>query len=182
MIKNIVKVISVMFVSGALFLTPYIASADASSKIAVVDARISIFGSKTAQKYLKTFEKSPDFINLQAKYESAMADLQVMSKEAENQGLTWSAEQMAEHQKKISYIKADAELAMKKITSEHKQIEQRILQKLAPLVEESIQEIVKEQNISLLLRAESVLFVAPQESITQMVAERIDNKSQQITE
>jgi Skp family chaperone for outer membrane proteins len=71
---------------------------------------------------------------------------------------------------------------MKKLTSEHKEIEQRILQKLAPLVEESIQEIVKEQNITLLLRAESVLFAASQESITQMVAERIDNKTQQSAE
>jgi outer membrane protein len=182
MIKNLARIISVICITGTLFFIPHLALADTSSKIAVVDAKISIFGSKTAQKYLKAFEESSDFINLQAKYESAIADLKVMTKEAESQSLTWSAEQMAEHQKKVSYIKADAELAMKKLTSEHKEIEQRILQKLAPLVEESIQEIVKEQNITLLLRAESVLFAASQESITQMVAERIDNKTQQSAE
>jgi hypothetical protein len=100
MIKNLARIISVICITGTLFFIPHLALADTSSKIAVVDAKISIFGSKTAQKYLKAFEESSDFINLQAKYESAIADLKVMTKEAESQSLTWSAEQMAEHQKK----------------------------------------------------------------------------------
>jgi Skp family chaperone for outer membrane proteins len=78
----------------------------------------------------------------------------------------------------MSYVKADAELAIQKISAEQKQLEQRILQNLAPLVEQSIQEIVKEQGITLLLRAESVLLASPETSITQQVAERIDIKSQ----
>jgi Skp family chaperone for outer membrane proteins len=78
----------------------------------------------------------------------------------------------------MSYVKADAELAIQKISAEQKQLEQRILQNLAPLVELSIQEIVKEQGITLLLRAESVLLASPETSITKQVAERIDIKAQ----
>jgi outer membrane protein len=157
-------------------------AADASdeanaTKIAVVDARVAIFGSAAAQTAVKEFEESADFINLKAKYESSSADFQAMAKEAETKRLTWSPEELAEHQKKMSYIKADAELAIQKLTAEQKQLEQRILQTLAPLVEQAINEIVNEEGISILLRAESVLTASPEMSITAKVADRIDAKS-----
>lgn len=145
-------------------------------KIAVVDARIAIFSSNAAQSALKAFEESADFMSLKAKYESSSADFQAMAKEAETKRLTWSPEELAEHQKKMSYVKADAELAIQKITSEQKQLEQRVLQDLAPLVEQALQEIVKEEGISVLLRAESVLLASPDTSITAKVAARIDAK------
>ena len=148
-----------------------------SAKIAVVDARIAIFSSKAAQNALKTFEESADFMSLKAKYESSSADFQAMAKEAETKRLTWSPEELAEHQKKMSYVKADAELAIQKITSEQKQLEQRVLQDLAPLVEQALQEIVKEEGITVLLRAESVLLATPETSITAKVADRIDAKT-----
>jgi len=179
MIIKIAKAMSLWTMLGTLAFMPVASMADSASKIAVVDAKVAIFGSNTAQKYLKTFEESADFLSLKAKYESSSADFQAMAKEAETQSLTWSAEQLAEHQKKMSYVKADAELAIQKISAEQKQLEQRILQNLAPLVEESIQELVKEQGITLLLRAESVLFATPETSITKQVADRIDIKSEQ---
>jgi outer membrane protein len=152
------------------------AAESVSGKIAVVDARIAIFSSNAAQSALKAFEESADFMSLKAKYESSSADFQAMVKEAETKRLTWSPEELAEHQKKMSYVKADAELAIQKITSEQKQLEQRVLQDLAPLVEQALQEIVKEEGISVLLRAESVLLASPDTSITAKVAARIDAK------
>lgn len=153
-------------------------SADSNQKkIAVVDARVSIFSSQAAQNALKAFEESADFISLKAKYESSTADFQAMAKEAETKRLTWSSDELAEHQKKMSYLKADAELVIQKINSEQKQLEQRILQDLAPLLEQALQEIVKEEDISILLRGESVLLASPELSITAKVSDRIDAKS-----
>ena len=153
------------------------AAESVSEKIAVVDARIAIFSSNAAQSALKAFEESADFMSLKAKYESSSADFQAMAKEADTKRLTWSPEELAEHQKKMSYVKADAELAIQKITSEQKQLEQKVLQDLAPLVEQALQEIVKEEGISVLLRAESVLLASPDTSITAKVANRIDAKT-----
>jgi outer membrane protein len=158
------------------------AAESVSGKIAVVDARIAIFSSNAAQSALKAFEESADFMSLKAKYESSSADFQAMAKEAETKRLTWSPEELAEHQKKMSYVKADAELAIQKITSEQKQLEQRVLQDLAPLVEQALQEIVKEEGISVLLRAESVLLASPDTSITAKVAARIDAKIKPVAE
>lgn len=175
---KIAKAIGLWTVLSTLVLMPVATLAEAANKIAMVDAKVAIFSSNTAQAYLKTFEESADFLSLKAKYESASADFQAMAKEAETKRLTWSQEELAEHQKKMSYVKADAELAIQKISAEQKQLEQRILQNLAPLVEQSIQELVKEEGITLLLRAESVLLASPETSITKQVADRIDIKSQ----
>jgi outer membrane protein len=177
MLHKQIKFFALMVVIASLSSMPLAADTASSTKIAVVDARLAIFGSEAAQTAVKEFEESADFINLKAKYESSSADFQTMGKEAETKRLTWSPEELAEHQKKMSYVKADAELAIQKLTSEQKQLEQRILQTLAPLVEQAINEIVKEEGISILLRAESVLTAAPEMSITAKVANRIDAKS-----
>ena len=78
---------------------------------------------------------------------------------------------------KIGYVKADAELAFQKIKAEGQQIEQSIYNQLAPLATLALQEIIKEESITLLLRAESVLHVAPELTITAKLAERIDQKA-----
>lgn len=175
---NTFKFFGLMCVVALMTSQSLIASADTpSAKIAVVDARVAIFSSEAAQSALKAFEESADFISLKAKYESSSADFQAMAQEAETERFTWSPEELAEHQKKMSYVKADAELAIQKITSEQKQLEQRVLQDLAPLVEQALQEIVKEEDITVLLRAESVLLAKPEISITAKVANRIDAKS-----
>jgi outer membrane protein len=175
---NTFKFFGLVTIVALMISQSLVVSADtASAKIAVVDARVAIFSSVAAQSALKTFEESADFISLKAKYESSSADFQAMAKEAETKRLTWSPEELAEHQKKMSYVKADAELAIQKISSEQKQLEQRVLQDLAPLVEQALQEIVKEEGITVLLRAESVLLATPEASITEKVANRIDAKS-----
>ena len=176
MLHKQIKFFALMVVLASLSSMPLAADTASSTKIAVVDARLAIFGSESAKTAVKEFEESADFINLKAKYESSSADFQAMGKEAETQRLTWSPEELAEHQKKMSYVKADAELAIQKLTSEQSN-EQRILQTLAPLVEQAINEIVKEEGISILLRAESVLTAAPEMSITAKVANRLDAKS-----
>ena len=149
----------------------------AAEKIAVVDTATAIFGSSTAQVKLKEAEQSPDFLALKAKYESSAADLQAMAKEAETKRLTWSQEDAAEHQKKMGYAKADADLTVKKIQAEQQQLQQRIVQELGPLAQTALQEIVKEEGITVLLRSESVLIVAPEINITAKVAQRIDQKA-----
>jgi len=152
-------------------------NAIAAGKTALVDTAMAIYGSGTAQAMLKEAEQSADFLSLKAKYESSTADLQAMAKEAETKRLTWSKEEAAAHQKKMGYAKADAELAVQKIKAEQQQLQQSIVQQLGPLAQQAIQEIVQEQEIDVLLRAESVLFAAEGLYITANVADRIDQKA-----
>ena len=166
----------VVVVLASLFAVAPV-SAVAADKIAVVDIARAIFGSKAAQESLKQAEQSADFVALKAKYEGSAADLQALAKEAETKRLTWSQEQAAEHQKKMEYAKADAELAGRKIQGEQKQLQQRIMQQLGPKAQEALQEVIKEEGITILIRAESVLMSSPESNITAKVADRLNQKT-----
>ncbi|MFQ3257001.1 MAG: outer membrane protein [Porticoccaceae bacterium] len=166
----------VVVVLASLFVIAPV-SAVAADKIAVVDIARAIFGSKAAQESLKQAEQGADFVALKAKYEGSAADLQALAKEAETKRLTWSQEQAAEHQKKMEYAKADAELAGRKIQGEQKQLQQRIMQQLGPKAQEALQEVIKEEGVTILLRAESVLMSSPESNITAKVADRLNQKT-----
>ena len=166
----------VVVVLASLFVVAPV-SAVAVEKIAVVDIARAIFGSKAAQESLKQAEQSADFVALKAKYEGSAADLQALAKEAETKRLTWSQEQAVEHQKKMEYAKADAELAGRKIQGEQKQLQQRIMQQLGPKAQEALQEVIKEEGVTILLRAESVMMSSPESNITAKVADRLNQKT-----
>lgn len=166
----------VVVVLASLFVVAPV-SAVAVEKIAVVDIARAIFGSKAAQESLTQAEQSADFVALKAKYEGSAADLQALAKEAESKRLTWSQEQAAEHQKKMEYAKADAELAGRKIQGEQKQLQQRIMQQLGPKAQEALQEVIKEEGVTILLRAESVMMSSPESNITAKVADRLNQKT-----
>ena len=174
MIIKIAKAMSLWTMLGTLAFMPVASMADSASKIAVVDAKVAIFGSKTAQKYLKTFEESADFLSLKAKYESSIADMKAMKEEAETQGMTWSQDQIDDHKKKMGYANADVELTVQKIKAEQQQLQQRILKDLRPLASQAIEQILEEESITILLQAEATLYADPQADITAKVASRID--------
>ena len=182
MLQKQIKIFAFMIFIAPLPSISFASDGASLTKIAIVDPTVAIIGSEAAKATIKEFEESTDIINLKAKYESSSADFQAMVKEAETKRLTWSTDELAEHQKKMSYVKADAELAIQKLTSEQKQLEQRILQKFTPIVKEAINEIVKEEGISILLRNEAVLVIDPKMSITAKVASRIDAKSKPISD
>lgn len=150
----------------------------AAEKIAVVDIQRAIFGSELAQQRAQAAESGADFVALRAKYESAVADLQAMAKEAEANRMTWSQEQAASYQKKAEYTKADADLAMRKLQAESQALQQSIFEELRPKASEALEEIVKEEGITLLLKAESVMVAGPEHNITAKVAERLNLKTQ----
>ena len=152
-------------------------SAVAADKIAVVDIARAIFGSNVAQARLQQAETGADFVGLKAKYESSTADLQALAKEAESKRLTWSQEQPQEHQKKMEYAKADAELAARKIQAEQQQLQQKIMQELGPKAQEALQEVVAEEGVTILLRADAVMLAGPESNITSKVADRLNKKT-----
>ncbi|MCT2530896.1 OmpH family outer membrane protein [SAR92 clade bacterium H921] len=163
----------VLVVSVGLFSV----SAVAAEKIAVVDIARAIFGSNAAQASLLEAEQGADFVSLKAKYEGSAADLQSLAKEAETKRLTWSQEQAVAHQKKMEYAKADAELAGRKIQAEQKQLQQKIMQDLGPIAQQALQEIVTEEGVTILLRAESVMIASPESNLTAKVADRLNQKT-----
>ena len=149
-------------------------SAFSQDKIAVIDMQQAMFASNYAQNVAKEASESADFVALRAKAESSAADLQAMAKEAETKRLTWSTEEAAEHQKKMSYTKADYDLAVQKIQGEQQQLQQKIMQELTPQFQEALSEVAKSEGVSLLLRRESVIIADPKNDLTAKVIDKLN--------
>ena len=97
-----------------------------------------------------------------------------MAKEAETKRLTWSMEEAAEHQKKMSYTKAYYDLAVQKIQGEQQQLQQKIMQELTPQFQEALSEVAKGEGITLLLRRESVIIADPKNDLTAKVVDKLN--------
>ena len=154
----------------------------AEDKIAILDVQQAMFASDYAQARVKQSLESADFVALKAKAEGSAADLQAMSKEVEAKRLTWSAEQAEGHQKRMSYAKADYDLAVQKIQGEQKQLQQKILQDLSPTFQQALTEVIQEEGITLLLRAESVLSASAENNLTAKVVDRLNQKTNAVNE
>ena len=154
----------------------------AETKIAVIDIQQAMFASDYAQNSVKEAQESADFVALRAKAEGSAADLQSMGKEAETKRLTWSAEQVTAQQKKMSYAKADYDLAVQKIQGEQKQLQQKIMQELSPQFQEALAQVVQEEGITLLLRSESVIVASPENNLTAKVIDRLNQNTRLATE
>ena len=157
-----------------VFLVAIATVASSEDKIAVIDMQQAMFASNYAQDIAKQASESADFVALRAKAESSAADLQAMAKEAETKRLTWSTEETAEHQKKMSYTKADYDLAVQKIQGEQQQLQQKIMQELTPQFQEALSEVAKSEGITLLLRRESVIIADPKNDLTAKVVDKLN--------
>ena len=157
-----------------VFSTALASIAFSEDKIAVIDMQQAMFASNYAQNMAKEASESADFVALRAKAESSAADLQSMAKEAETKRLTWSTEEAAEHQKKMSYTKADYDLAVQKIQGEQQQLQQKIMQELTPQFQEALSEVAKGEGITLLLRRESVIIADPKNDLTAKVVDKLN--------
>ena len=146
----------------------------AEDKIAVIDMQRAIFASDFAQGRVKEFQESADVVALNASIEGSAADLKAMQEEAEAKSMTWSAEQTAGHQKKMSYAKADYDLAVKKIQGEQQQLRQQIPQEIGAQFQEALSQVITEEGVTLLFRAESVIIASPENNLTAKVVDRLN--------
>jgi outer membrane protein len=149
-------------------------AAFAEDKIAVLDIQRAMLASNFAQNKIKTFQESSDIVALNAKLEGSAADLNAMAEEAQAKSMTWSSEEAADHQKKMAYARADYDLAVKKLQGESQQLEKEIPQELGQQLQEAMNQVVKEEGITVLLRRESVLIANPKNQITAKVVDRLN--------
>ena len=77
----------------------------------------------------------------------------------------------------MEYAKADAELAGRKIQAEQQQLQQSIMQELGPVAQQALQEVVQEEGVTILLRADAVMLAGPESNLTAKVADRLNKKT-----
>lgn len=167
--KLIMLQISLLLFSGSVL---------AESGIAVVDVARAIFSTEVAKQRQDEMQNGADFSIQQAKFDSLSADMKALQKEVGGKGMTLSQEQAAGYKKKMDYIRADLELVSRKIQTEIKELQNRILKELQPKALEAVKELVMEGKITLLLQREAVISADPAMDLTSKLIDRMNQKTQ----
>jgi len=160
-----------LFITIALV---FCSSAALAGKIAVFDHEQAIMQTKQAESVVKKLKAKAAYAQLVGQVESLKADLQSLAKEEQTKGMTWSSEKQVEHRKKMEYIQADLQLALKKIQAENNTVAKKLMQDMGPKLEKAIKKIVDSEGIDVLLRAGAVYYAKPSLDITKKVASELD--------
>ncbi|MFA5547530.1 MAG: OmpH family outer membrane protein [Porticoccaceae bacterium] len=168
-LKPVLFFVLATLLSGSVF---------AETKIAVVDLGAAIFGSEVAKKRQSELQAKSEYAALQAKYDSTAADINALQKEAESKRLTWSETEAGEFQKKMEYLRADIELTARKLEAEVRALQNSIVKELQPKAQEALQELIKQEGVTVLLRSEAVLMAEPSINLTAKLTERLNQKAQ----
>lgn len=163
-----------VFVIAAFFSTVALAQ----GKIAVVDLGSAIFSTDVAQERQNELQSESDYASLQARFDSITADMKALQEEAEAERMTWSQDQAQDFRERMEGLQADRELVGKRLQRQIRSLQNEVAEELQPKAQEALQEIIEQEGISVLLRAEAVLMAEPAMDITPKLVDRLNEMTQ----
>lgn len=87
-----------------------------------------------------------------------------------------SKEELSENQKKIEYVQADFQLAVKKLKAEENAVFNAIMEELQPAAVAELKKIVAADGIGLVLKVEAAIHASELYDITERVTVAIDKR------
>lgn len=164
-IQKVIAVVVLSMMSAVSF---------AQGKVVILDVQAAMLSTEMAKQQMATLDKNPEFASMKAKLDGLVADMKKLQATAEKDGLTWSAEQQAEHRKKVEYLRADYELAGKKLQAEQQAVMQRVLQELGPKTRTVLDQLIAADNIGLVLNSQAAIHAAPAYDITAKLTDMLN--------
>jgi outer membrane protein len=146
----------------------------AQGKVVILDVQAAMLSTEMAKQQMAVLDKNPEFASMKAKLDGLVADMKKLQATAEKDGLTWSAEQQTEHRKKVEYLRADYELAGKKLQAEQQAVMQRVLQELGPKTRTVLDQLIAADNIGLVLNSQAAIHAAPAYDITAKLTDMLN--------
>ena len=159
---------------AAFLLSILSAASFAQGKVVILDVQAAMLGTELAKQNLTKFDKDPEYAAMKAKLDGLVADMKNLQAAAEKDGMTWSAEEQAEHRKKVEYLRADYELAGKKLQAERQAVMQRVMQDLTPKTRTVLEQLIAADNIGLVLNSQAAIHAAPAFDITQKLTDMLN--------
>ena len=145
-----------------------------AGKVVVFNPQLAILATDEAKKRDAELKANKDFAALIAKMESLKADLIALNKDAEKNGMTWSAEQKAEHQVKMKRLNEDFQLAQKKAQVEQNTAVMGLMKEAEAKLEPILRAMMDEKDIDLILHAQTAVLSKPVADITKDVTDRLN--------
>lgn len=157
-----------------VMLSIWAIGAQAQGKIAVLDIQSAILNTDVAQERLKALRNEPDFKDNRKDLESLKKEHDKMVEKLKKDLAVLSAEQKQAKSQRISEKRADIEHVARKLQAAEQQLVQEVVQELAPKMQEVVGELIKNEQIGLLLDRKATLHVDNAFNITAKVTDKLN--------
>jgi outer membrane protein len=170
---NAVIVISALMLSSIVFAQSESREAE---KIAVVDVQLAVLQTEQAQAQLAELKEQDDFKKNFKAVSDIEAELKVMVEAYQKDRAVMSAQKRAEEEKRIVEKQKDGNYIATKLQQSRKEWAEMAMEAQAKNLTRVLQNLVEEQGIGLLLRADGgvVLHAGPRYDISLQVTERLN--------
>ncbi len=148
----------------------------AAGKIAVVDRQKAILDTVEAKNRLRKLRESADFVANLKERDVAISKVKELYAKAQKEGPTMSKDEQTSLALKIQEKEADVKHAATKLQSYEQQLARGILLEHNEKMMAVINDIIKEEEVGLLLGEEGVLYANAEYSITAKVTEKLNEK------
>jgi|TARA_B110000483_G_scaffold145435_1_gene173614 Skp family chaperone for outer membrane proteins len=151
-------------------------SAVSAQNIAVVDIQSAILNSAYGQQELERLAADPTYSELVATQRSLQADVDSLDGEARAEASGWDDARFAQYTRTRQFKDADLQLTTQKIQSERERVMGEIINSMNAAALQALEEIIVEEDISLLLRETAVYDADDSHNLTSLLSEKISQQ------
>lgn len=150
------------------------AAAAPAGKVVVIDLQRAVLSTAAAREQLKAMESEKEFAENRKKAESIQKEMDKKSAEAQKDGATWSNEQQMSYRRDMEMMQKEMQLLVQKLQSEKQAVFNRISKDMESKLKKVLEQLIKEENISLLLDKGAAHFAHPAFDVTEKVTQRLN--------
>lgn len=171
-----VKLFKVVVLMGTMLAASLVGAQGAApqGRVAVLNLDAAIYGTEEAQKRLKALDTQPDYDANKKQFDKLKKEYEDMVKQLQKDGAVMSQEQQMAQRKKLETKSSDLEHIRRKLMDAQQDVMQRVMQEMEPKLSKVLKELIKSENIGLLLDARSAMHSDPGFNITSKVTEQLN--------
>lgn len=151
----------------------------AAGKIAVLDPEAAVLSTDEAQKRLKALAAQPDFDKDKKEFERLAKEGQDMQKQMQKDSAIMSPAQKEEARKKLEGKANDIEYLRRKLAGKQQEAMQSIMEEMQAKYTKAVTDIIKAENIGLLVNKRAVMHADNSYDITSKVTEALNKAGSQ---
>lgn len=154
------------------------AQSGAAGKIAVLDPEAAVLSTDEAQKRLKALSAQPEFDKDKKEFERLAKEGQDMQKQMQKDSAIMSPAQKEEARKKLEGKANDIEYLRRKLASKQQEAMQSIMEEMQTKYTKAVTDLLKSENIGLLINKRAVMHTDSSFDITSKVTEALNKGGQ----
>ena len=121
-------------------------------------------------------ENRTEYAELVSESQSLIADVQALDNDAQANGNNWSQEQLSEYNRQRQFLTEDLQVNNQRIQSEREAVVRRINQAMNQRALTSLQELIEEEGVTLLLQESAVYHATEEHNITPQLTAKLNSQ------